>query len=379
MGPVTSPGLVLLADLRLRIGPLTAPLTSSLFPDIWSSHMLRDEGRAWPGPVWPRRSAPPYRVVAAELHGAAGDHDGDELPANSALCEQLPGRLGLQAFGLGLLLQNVVQLAALDAATLQASQSCEHTFTWNKTSNPVSNSWLWRALKPLTGAVVDILQQAPLIQASLSPRSMSRYLGLSGNHGRVTSWMRPGMALLARRYCQHCSLPRISLTVNSKQSVATCSTWHRPAQKSPRLRTWVQPPVPTQHRRLWRPPTTARSPLSSASGHFLQNTWAAHSCWPLQDAANVPHKGHLCYRCLNVCVQLRSDTFNVSDIPALIPTRKREIMIISKDLEALLLTAKSAAVMRKTLFNKRQFFLQMRVKTLRTKGIKHCYEQHVRM
>lgn len=53
-------------------------------------------------------------------------------------------------------------------------------------------------------------------------------------------------------------------------------------------------------------------------------------------------------------------------------------MIISKDLEALLLTAKSAAVMRKTLFNKRQFFLQMRVKRLRTKVIKHCYEQHVK-
>lgn len=66
-------------------------------------------------------------------------------------------------------------------------------------------------------AGVDILQRAPLIQASLSPRSMSRYLGLSGNHGRVTSWMKPGMALLARRYCQHCSLPRISLSINTQQ------------------------------------------------------------------------------------------------------------------------------------------------------------------
>lgn len=73
------------------------------------------------------------------------------------------------------------------------------------------------------------------------------------------------------------------------------------------------------------------------------------------------------------------DALNVSDIPALIPTRKREITIISKDLEALLLTAKSAAAMRKTLFNKRQFFLQMRVKRQkRTKVIKHC-EQHVKM
>lgn len=58
---------------------------------------------------------------------------------------------------------------------------------------------------------------APLIQASLSPRSMSRYLGLSGNQGRVTSWMKPGMALLARRYCQQGSLPKISLWINNPE------------------------------------------------------------------------------------------------------------------------------------------------------------------
>lgn len=80
------------------------------------------------------------------------------------------------------------------------------------------------------------------------------------------------------------------------------------------------------------------------------------------------------------------NTFNSNDIPALIPTRKREIMIISKDLEALLLTAKSAAVMRKMLFNNRQFFLWIRAKRLRTKvqrmslrKIKLCYEQHLKM
>lgn len=120
MGPVTSPGpAVLLADLRLRISPLTAPLTSSLF----LRHLILTYTRGKRALGLSGRSAPPYRVVAAELHGAAGDHDGDELPANSALREQLPGRLGLQPFGLGLLLQNVVQLAALDATTLQASQS----------------------------------------------------------------------------------------------------------------------------------------------------------------------------------------------------------------------------------------------------------------
>lgn len=127
MGPVTSPGpAVLLADLRLRISRLTAPLPSSLFPDIRSSH-IREASVAWAC-----LAAPPYRVVAAELHGAAGDHDGDELPANGALCQQLPGRLGLQASGLGLLLQNVVQLAALDATALQAPQSWQHTFPLNK-------------------------------------------------------------------------------------------------------------------------------------------------------------------------------------------------------------------------------------------------------
>lgn len=52
--------------------------------------------------------------------------------------------------------------------------------------------------------------------------------------------------------------------------------------------------------------------------------------------------------------QIFTDT---NDIPAFIPTRTREIAIISKDLAALLVTAKSAPVMRKMLFNNRHFFL----------------------
>lgn len=49
-----------------------------------------------------------------------------------------------------------------------------------------------------------------------------------------------------------------------------------------------------------------------------------------------------------------------NDIPAFIPTRTREIMIISKDLAALLVKARSPPVMRKTLFSNRHFFLGRR-------------------
>lgn len=73
--------------------------------------------------------------------------------------------------------------------------------------------------------LVTLSQYPPLMQASLSPLSMSRYLGLSGNHGSVRSWMRPGMALLARRYCQHGSLPKISLWINY-QSVTIRHLWN---------------------------------------------------------------------------------------------------------------------------------------------------------
>lgn len=66
---------------------------------------------------------PSHRVVAAQLHGAAGDDDGGELPAYGAVGEQLPEPLRLQASGLRLLLQDLLQLAALDVAALQASQS----------------------------------------------------------------------------------------------------------------------------------------------------------------------------------------------------------------------------------------------------------------
>lgn len=52
--------------------------------------------------------------------------------------------------------------------------------------------------------------------------------------------------------------------------------------------------------------------------------------------------------------QIFNDT---NDIPAFIPTRTREIMIISKDLAALLVTAESAPVMRKMLFSNKHFFL----------------------
>lgn len=55
-----------------------------------------------------------YRVVPTELHGAADDDDGDELPAHGAIRKQLPGPSGPQASGFGLLLQDLVQLAALD-------------------------------------------------------------------------------------------------------------------------------------------------------------------------------------------------------------------------------------------------------------------------
>lgn len=44
----------------------------------------------------------------------------------------------------------------------------------------------------------------------------------------------------------------------------------------------------------------------------------------------------------------------------MIPTRTREIMIISKDLAARLVTAKSAPAMRKMLFSSKHFFLGSR-------------------
>lgn len=65
----------------------------------------------------------PYRVVTAELHGAADDHDRDELPAYWAIGEQLPGSPGPHAFGFGLFLQDLIELTVLDVTTPQASQS----------------------------------------------------------------------------------------------------------------------------------------------------------------------------------------------------------------------------------------------------------------
>lgn len=64
-----------------------------------------------------------YRVIATELHGAADDHDGDELPAHRSISEQLPGSFGPHAFGFSLFLQDLIQLAALDLTATETSQS----------------------------------------------------------------------------------------------------------------------------------------------------------------------------------------------------------------------------------------------------------------
>lgn len=73
------------------------------------------------------------------------------------------------------------------------------------------------------------------------------------------------------------------------------------------------------------------------------------------------------------------DTLDFNDIPALIPTRKRETTIISNDLEALLLTAKRAPVMRKRLFNNRQFFLWMRERVSSTADNSALYQKSTHM
>lgn len=116
----------LLTDLKFPISPSDSTSdVATLFPvapqESHVSCILRDKIHPWACLTAP--PSPSHRVVAAELHGAAGDHHGDELPAHGAVREQLPGPLGLQAFGFSLLLQNLVELAALDGAALQASQS----------------------------------------------------------------------------------------------------------------------------------------------------------------------------------------------------------------------------------------------------------------
>lgn len=68
-----------------------------------------------------------YRVVATELHGAADDHDGDELPAHWAISEKFPGPAGPHASGFSLFLENLIQLAVLDVTASQASQG-----SWSK-------------------------------------------------------------------------------------------------------------------------------------------------------------------------------------------------------------------------------------------------------
>lgn len=63
-----------------------------------------------------------HRVVATELHGAADDHDGDELPAHGAVREKFPGPAGPHASGFSLFLEDLIQLAGLDVTASQASQ-----------------------------------------------------------------------------------------------------------------------------------------------------------------------------------------------------------------------------------------------------------------
>lgn len=55
-----------------------------------------------------------YWVVPTELHGAADDDDGDELPAHGVIREKLPGSPRSHASGFGLFLQDLVKLTALD-------------------------------------------------------------------------------------------------------------------------------------------------------------------------------------------------------------------------------------------------------------------------
>lgn len=137
------------------------------------------------------------------------------------------------------------------------------------------------------------------------------------------------------------------------------NVWYDKWKKADSVHTWVRPPVLTQHQMLWKQLKTRRWPLVSPLVHFLQNTWVAHSCWSLEKT----HTLAFCEVFLSVehfsymWVKTRRTFSDTNDIPAFIPTRTRAMMIISKDLAALLVTAKSAPVIRKTLFNNRQFFL----------------------
>jgi len=73
---------------------------------------------------------------------------------------------------------------------------------------------------PLLSEGLAVTLSSPEMQDSLSPRSIKRYLGLSGNHGRIMSWMRAGTALLAKRSGQLSSPPRSSLEKKNKKFLA---------------------------------------------------------------------------------------------------------------------------------------------------------------
>lgn len=63
---------------------------------------------------------------------------------------------------------------------------------------------------------LTVTLNSPEMQDSLSPRSIKRYLGLSGNQGRTVSWIRAGTMLLAKRNGQLSSPPRSSLEKNKQ-------------------------------------------------------------------------------------------------------------------------------------------------------------------
>ncbi|KAG7244637.1 hypothetical protein INR49_029656 [Caranx melampygus] len=74
------------------------------------------DASAWDGQS---EELPPH--TARELHRTADDHDGDELPADRAVSEQLPGSAGPQAFDFSLFLQDLIELVALDLTATETS------------------------------------------------------------------------------------------------------------------------------------------------------------------------------------------------------------------------------------------------------------------
>lgn len=75
-----------------------------------------------------------------------------------------------------------------------------------------------------------------------------------------------------------------------------------------------------------------------------------HGLYVHADSCSINEDQHLCWE------ESKKLRLNV---PAFMPIRTREMMIISNDLAALLVNAKRAPDMRKTLFSSKHFFLQM--------------------